>query len=356
MNPVLGREIKERFRRRWAPAFLILWLVIVAVLAYFGYVLGRSWLSNSFSMGFVGTLGAAGLGRFMFEILALVLLTAVLFVVPGIAALAIVGERERLTLPLLQVSQLTPGQIVRGKLVSSLAYLALLIVAVAPILVLPILIGGVTLADSLVALLMIAVTALMLGSLSLLVSARARSVRGAVGAAYLWSFVFAVLTTVGLVGETLLLRPSELDTFGPTGRELYTAWPNPYIGLVSIVDEPIRSRSAVSFATPFRAIDELLIRRQAGRQGENFNDIVFDGRGGVAVDAPVAFLGDGDVAQVVSELPRNRGPVWHRTVVLYLLITAVSLWAAARHVSVPRRKLVRRRHRVPVDEGVPDAA
>jgi hypothetical protein len=354
VNPVLGREIKERFRRRWAPIFMILWLVIVALLAYFGYVLGRAWLSNSFAFGFVGTLGAAGLGRFMFEVLALVLLTAVLFVVPGIAALAIVGERERLTLPLLQVSQLTPGQIVRGKLVSSLAYIALLIIGVGPILVLPILIGGVTLADSLAALLLIGVTALMLGSLSLWVSAKARSVRGAVGAAYLWAFVFAILTTVGLVGETLLLKPSEFDTFGPTGRELYSTWPNPYIGLVSIVDEPIKARGSVSFATPFRGVDELLIRRQAGRQGENFGDVVFaEGPGPLG-----GGFSRGGVAQVGNELPRNRGPVWHRTVLLYLVITAAALWAAARHVTVPRRRRIMRRRRpaeIQLVGGVPDA-
>jgi hypothetical protein len=356
VNPVLGREIKERFRRRWSPVFLFVWLVIVAVLAYFAYVLGRSWLAGSFAMGMAGALGAAGLGRFMFEVLALVLLTAVLFVVPGIAALAIVGERERLTLPLLQVSQLTPGQIIRGKLVSSLAYIGLLIAAIAPVLVLPILIGGVTLADSMAALLFIAITALMLGSLSLWVSARARSVRGAVGAAYLCSFVFVILTTVGLVGETVMLRPSEFDTFGPTGRELYSTWPNPYIGLISIVDEPIRWRGSTPLATPFRAVDELLVRRQAGRQGENFNDVVFTRDAAVAPGG--VFIGDGvGAAQVVDEMPRNRGPVWHRTLLLYLAITAISLWAAARHVAVPRRR--RRRAapaKVPVVEGAVDAA
>ena len=320
INPVLGREVKERFRRRWTPLFVTLWLATVAAVGYLSYLVGRGWLGSFLGPG-LGTVAAVGLGRFMFESLALVLLTAVLFVVPGIAALAIVGERERLTLPLLQVTQLRPGQIVRGKLLASLAYMTLLVAAVAPLLVLPILLGGVTVADATAALVVIAATALVVGAASLWISARARSVRGAVAAAYLVPFFLAVVTLLALAGEIVLFRAAPNDTFGPTGRELYAAWPNPYVALVSAVDEPIRSRGA-GLPTPFQAIDELLIRRQGGRQGVNFRDALFFAFG---VEGPD------------EELAVNRGFLWHRSLLLYGIVTVVALVAATRHVTVPRR-------------------
>lgn len=350
MNPVLVRELKERFRGRWSPVFFTLWIAIIVSIGYFSYVVGSVYVSSSsgFFFGGASVLATATLGRLMFEVISIVILSAVLFVVPGIAALAIVGERERLTLPLLQVSQLRPHQIVFGKLGSSLAYVVLLVVAVAPILTVPMLIGGVTFSDVLMAFATILATAFVLGSLALWSSARARSIRGAVAASYLWSFAIGVATLMFLAAEILLLKPSQFDTWGPEGRELYSAWANPYIALVSAVNEPVTSRAGVVAATPFVVVDELLIRRQHGRQGVDF---------GFAIEEPGVLMSEefGGPGAVEGGVEQNRGPIWHRTLLVYAALSAVALTASARRLTAPKaqRVAVRRRPKTKVADDAP---
>ena len=54
----------------------------------------------------------------------LMMVVLVLFFVPGLAAGAIAGERERQTLATLQVTLLRPRSILVGKIAAALAYLA----------------------------------------------------------------------------------------------------------------------------------------------------------------------------------------------------------------------------------------
>ena len=338
LNPVTMREIRERFRRKRAVTFLTLWIVLVTGIGYLIYLLARAWAGNAgFFGGISPMLISSSLGRIMFELVSLLLLSAMLLVVPGIASLSIVGERERLTLPLLQVSQLKPGQIVLGKLGSSLAYQLLLLVSVAPIMVVPILFGGVSLVDVLVAVAVIAVTSILIGSLSVWVSARAKSTRGAVAGAYLWTFAIAVVTALALIGEVYFFAPSRNDTWGPTGRELYTAWLNPYIAMGSAVDEPlVDTNQFMVLSTPFDSIDTLLSRRQWGSR-------VFNDFGGVPFGVDMlrggAFGGAVFEEEFGGPNPQgdpNRGPLWGRALILAVLISGFVLWRASRHLAVPR--------------------
>ncbi|MGH8874533.1 MAG: hypothetical protein ACRDVM_04695, partial [Acidimicrobiia bacterium] len=172
MNPVLLREVKERFRSRRAEWFITLWVLVVGVLAYLIYLLAQ--LAAREGFGMVGLLGREGfgmgrlvatgfIGQFMFELVTLLMVTAVVMVVPGLTASAIVGERERQTLHLLQVTQLTPLRLVWGKLASSLSYFLLLLVAVAPVMAVPLLFGGITFGDVAGAVGMLLATATVLG-------------------------------------------------------------------------------------------------------------------------------------------------------------------------------------------------
>lgn len=350
LNPVTMREIRERFRRKRAVTFLTLWIVLVTGLGYLIYLLARAWSGNAgFFGGISPLLISSSLGRIMFELVSLLLLSAMLLVVPGIASLSIIGERERLTLPLLQVSQLKPGQIVLGKLASSLAYQLLLLISVAPIMLVPILFGGVSVLDVVTAVAVIGVTSILIGSISVWVSARAKSTRGAVAGAYLWTFAIAAVTALALIGEVYFFAPSRNDTWGPTGRELYTAWLNPYIALASAVDEPlVDTNQFVVLSTPFDSIDTLLSRRQWGSRvfnefGRGFAEpgVFFDGPGflgGVPVEPGFPANAQGDP---------NRGPLWVRSLIVATVISALVLWRAGRHLAVPRsstrRRLLRRK-------------
>jgi hypothetical protein len=151
-----------------------------------------------------------------------------------------------------------------------------------------------------------------------------------------------------LAAEVLLLKPSQLDTWGPEGRELYSAWANPYIALVSAVNEPVTNRAGVVATTPFVVVDELLIRRQHGRQGVDFGFAI--GEPGVLVSE--GFGGPGAIGGGVEQ---NRGPVWHRTLLVYAALSAVALTAATRRLTVPKpqRAAVRRRPRTKVADDAP---
>jgi ABC-type transport system involved in multi-copper enzyme maturation permease subunit len=345
MNPVLSREILERFRTRRAALMIFLWTLGIALVGYVVYLLGQQMASGFFG---IGRLVASGfVGRFMFQGMTLLMVTGVVMVVPGITALAIVGERERQTFPLLQVTQLGPLQLIVGKLTSSLSYFLLLLVAVAPIMALPLLFGGTSLADVAAALGMIIVTALMIGSVSILVSARARSSRGAVAGAYAFSFLIAFFSIAMILAELLLVRGPAGEIVPPRGREVYSSWINPYVGTVDAVLSPLAFRTDGQF-TPFSPAELLLFARQ-GISASMW------GGGNMAVDVPAArgggvAMGFNDAAMIAPPPVINqgqqpvrlrRGPVWIRTLILYVVIGALALIRAAGIVRAPALRTIR---------------
>lgn len=341
MNPVTMRELRERFRRPRAGLFVSIWAVTVVGVGYLIYLAARAWAS---SVGFFGggmsqVLISSSLGKSMFEMVSLLLLSAILLVVPGIAALSIVGERERLTLPLLQVSQLTPRQIVLGKLASSLAYQVLLLVAVAPIMLVPMLFGGVGIVDVFAAVASIAVTAMLVGAISVWVSARASTTRGAVAGSYMLTFALVVGTGMLLIAELMFINPGG-RTWGFGGREVFSVWLNPYVAMVSAVDEPLAATNEfVALATPFDAVDSLLSHRQWG--SDRVNDIFFE----------EPFIAVAEPSAPGRALEMNRGRLWVRSLLAATLLTMLALWSAGRRITVPapRRRFRMRRRKVPED-------
>jgi hypothetical protein len=341
VNPVLTREIRERFRTRRAPWFVFAWTLVMGLVVYVIYLLAQMIARNQFGLGRLIATGY--MGRFIFQATTLLLVTAVVMVIPGVSALAIVGERERQTFPLLQVSQLTPLQLVLGKLSSSVSYLLLLLMAVAPVAALPLLFGGLGVGDVLAALAIIVLTAVTVGSLSILVSARARSSRGAVAGSYLLAFVLAFFTLALMAGELLIFRRDNGEIFGPRGREVYSVWLNPYFAMVDAVDAPLTLRSD-SFFSPYTPFEALIYRRQ-GVRIDALTGFVQGVEGGV-VDRP---LDPGGRVGGVQEIRMRRGSIWIRTVILYAVISALALLRAAMVVRAPaaRTLRIRRARRAP---------
>ncbi|MGH8926718.1 MAG: hypothetical protein ACRDWH_00080, partial [Acidimicrobiia bacterium] len=234
----------------------------------------------------------------------------------------------------LQVTQLSPLQLIAGKLTSSLAYFLLLLVAVAPIMALPLLFGGMSFGDVFAALAIMLVTALMIGSVSLAISARARSSRGAVAGSYVFSLLIAFFTLAMLLAELLVVRGSGGAIVPARGREVYSAWLNPYVAMVDSIQAPLAIRLDGQL-TPFTPIDSLLYARQ-GISGSVFGGgIGLSGEGGLQND---------DGRQLVR---LRRGPIWLRTVIIYVVVSALALMRAGRIVRAPASRpfrLKRYRH------------
>ncbi|MCQ3804903.1 MAG: hypothetical protein OXC98_13370 [bacterium] len=305
MNPVLAREARQRFRGRWSWLVITGWVIAVGLLTYLFYFVGRNISIDIFSLrGPLSGLNQAG--QWVFDGMSLVLLTAVAFMVPGLTALSVVGERQRQTLHLLQITQVTPLGIVMGKLFSSVGYFLLLILAVVPLLGIPLAFGAIGLVDVLVVMAMLVLVVAMLASVSIWVSALAKSNRAAVALSYLLAVAIFFGSFVLMGVEALVIR----DDVEDDGRELVSTWINPYVAMADAVYFPYDGLEGF-FDTPeiptpmfpFEALVSL-------RQGDDLPD------GGL--------------------LGFRRIPGWIATTLIYGLVIALCLWRAARLVTAPR--------------------
>lgn len=312
MNPVLARESRQRFRGRWSWLVITGWVMVVGLLTYLFYFVGRDINIDFFSIrGPLSGLNQAG--KWVFDGMSLVLLTAVAFMVPGLTALSIVGEKQRQTLHLVQITQVTPFGIVLGKLLSSIGYFLVLILAVVPLLGIPLAFGAVGLMEVLVVLAMLLLVVTMQASVSIWVSSRAKSNRAAVAMSYLLAVAIFFGSFVLMGVEALVFQ----DDIEDEGRELVSTWVNPYVAMADAVAFPYDDLSGffenAEIPTPMDPFKALVMLRQ----GEQRDD------GGV--------------------LGFRRVPGWIASTLIYGLIIALSLWRAARRVTAPRALPMRRK-------------
>jgi ABC-type transport system involved in multi-copper enzyme maturation permease subunit len=186
MNPVVGRELTERLRglRSFvALSIFVLLLTLTAFLVFEG--------SGAASDGDLST--RTSVGRLVFEAVLLIMTLLVLFFVPGIAAGAIAGERERQTLATLQVTLLRPRAILGGKIAAALAYLVLLVIAALPVLAVAWMLGGIRVVDIGRGVLGVIVVALFVATMVVSVSAFATRVQTATILAYGFTALLVII-------------------------------------------------------------------------------------------------------------------------------------------------------------------
>ena len=244
LNPVLARELKQRMRGRHVWLVLTLYLALLAVILRWVYVAASS---DQFGSG--SPLASASAGRAIFQWLLFFMLLLVCFIVPGITAGAISGERERQTLVALQLTLLRPRSIVFGKLLASLAFVVLLIVASLPLLTVPFLVGGVSASEMIKGLVMVLATAVTLACLTLTCSAILRRTQAATVVAY--------GLTLGLVLGTLLFYGAQQvpNRGGGARPDPWILAINPFAATADVVQG--RSQQG-GFESPFRPLQELI--------------------------------------------------------------------------------------------------
>jgi ABC-type transport system involved in multi-copper enzyme maturation permease subunit len=151
----------------------------------------------------------------LFAALAIFQLFLILFITPATVAASISGERQRQTWDLLLVTRLTPFGIVWGKLVTGLAFSVLLLFASLPLFSLVFLFGGVAPEDILHTYLVFLAMIVLLGSVSLLVSAATRRV----AVSMIVANVVALTLGVGISLLAVYLQSTEQTPYygGPGG-------------------------------------------------------------------------------------------------------------------------------------------
>jgi len=135
INPVLLKELRQRFRSKKASWLLALYLLVIGA-----FVLGFTYLNWRNAPGFYQPYRS----REIFIFLSVAQLFLLAFVTPGLTAGVISGERERQTLNVLLTTRLTAWQIIWSKMVSSSAFVVLLVAATLPLYSIVFLYGGVS--------------------------------------------------------------------------------------------------------------------------------------------------------------------------------------------------------------------
>jgi ABC-type transport system involved in multi-copper enzyme maturation permease subunit len=246
MNPVLARELKQRMRGRHVWLVVTLYLTVLALILRWVYVTATR--TDSFDGG-IDLLASATAGRAIFQWLLFFMLLLVCFIVPGLTAGAISGERERQTMVALQLTLLRPRSIVAGKLLASLAFVVLLIIASLPLVTVPFLVGGVSLPEVAKGLWMVLATAVTLACLTLACSALMRRTQAATVVAY--------GLTLGLVLGTLMVYGAQ-----QIPRSIGTPRPKPWIlalnPFAATADVVQGRNESNTFESPFSALGELL--------------------------------------------------------------------------------------------------
>ena len=280
LNPVLARELKQRMRGRHVWLVLTLYLTVLAVILRWVYVAAAR---DSFNGG-IDLLASATAGRAIFQWLLFFMLLLVCFIVPGLTAGAISGERERQTMVALQITLLRPRSIVAGKLLASLAFVVLLIIASLPLVSVPFLVGGVSLGEVAKGMWMVLATAVTLACLTLACSAVLRRTQAATVVAYGLTLAL-VLGTLMVYGAQQIPRSSGT----PRPRPWILAL-NPFAATADVVQG---RNESTTFESPFSALGDLLRLSDEDR----FSQVITG-----AAEARAGFVGpNGQV--IVRDLP-----------------------------------------------------
>jgi len=186
--PVLNKEFRQRMRLARTPWVIFLYLGVTGALI--------------FTYMFLITEPHGGFHpdetRILFIGLSVIQLAILAFIVPGLTAGTISGERERQTLSVLLTMPLSSGGIILSKWVASLAFVILLIIASLPLYAAVFLFGGVSPGEIVRTFFHLLVTVCFLGSLGVFFSSLIRRTG------------VAMVTTYGTVAAIVLGIPVAL--------------------------------------------------------------------------------------------------------------------------------------------------
>jgi ABC-2 type transport system permease protein len=324
VNPVLRRELLERWRGGRAVVVLVAYLALLG-----GLLLLLRWVAVRFledqalhGWGPAPIAGGPMLGRFLLENLLGLVLGLVLFVAPGYAAAQLAGERERRTLGLLRITLVRPRSIVLGKLGASSAWIVLLVLVTAPLAASAFVLGGATVGDLVRGLTVVLVVTVSVAAMAIGVSSRVRRTTAAVVLTYGLVLALIVGTLIGAFVE-FAARGFEVEA----RQRPIALYLNPFYALADATTASTESAMGMglpSVLTPFAAMLPGSFDQFGAVEFEEVpleEEMLGDGAFAVAVDAG---------QQPAVARPGGGLPVWPVTAALYLALGALALTVASR--------------------------
>lgn len=242
INPIYRQESRAGARSFKLPLIILGFnsvLAVVALLSMYSMITQVRLTAEIQYSSFLG----------LYTFVATVEFVLLLFIIPGLTAGSISGERERQTLDLMLTTRMQAADIVVGKLVQGLSTVFLLIVSSFPILGLVFIYGGVTMPDVGRLLLCYVVTAVLLGSAGLFCSALMRRSTMATVSAY---SVMVLLTAGTLMVNYLADGLAEMTSVGgePAVWPLYLLLGNPAALFQSVLSAQTGSDSGLGVLLP----------------------------------------------------------------------------------------------------------
>lgn len=312
LNPVLDRELRQRSRSLRSMLLLTVFLGLMLAVMWLAYA-GTETTANDFGDP-ISSL-TIRVGRSMFEWVLAAELIILLFIVPGISAGAVAGERDRQTLVPLQVTLVGPWSIFWGKVAASVAFVLLLLAGSMPILAVPYLVGGISLTQVVVSVLTLGVIGLLLAVIGVSCSSIFRRTQTATLAAY--GVVLALVLGTAILTVVLAVADAArgVDTVEP---RLWFLYANPFLAIAGAAGE-----LASPLGGPFSPIKQLYVESQVGPSVFVEGNMAFDERTGQPVDLP----GSGGVG------------LWLRSIGAQALVAAVLAVPALRRLRAPSREL-----------------
>ena len=231
LNPVLDRELRQRSRSLRSMILLTLFLALLVAVMFVAYKGAET--SAEFAFDPVSAL-TVRVGRTMFEWVLAAELAILLFIVPGISAGSVAGERDRQTLVPLQVTLVGPVGIFFGKVLASSGFVLLLIAGSAPVIAVPYLVGGISLSQVLLSLLTLLVVGFLIAVIGVACSAIFRRTQTATLAAYGAVLALTLGTLVLLAVIAVVDSSRGSDVAEPRLSALY---PNPFLAVADAAGE-----------------------------------------------------------------------------------------------------------------------
>ena len=292
---IMVKELRSRFRGRRAFVVLTIYLAVLALIAYGGYVVVAPSAREQAQFG--GSANAsATVGYAIFILLSLFQLLLVCFIAPAFTAGAISLEREKQTLDLLVTTPVRPGAIVVGKLFSALAYVGLMILAAIPLSALVLMYGGASVDDIVRQEVVLLVTAVGFGSIGLFFSALIKRTQAATVLTYCAMLALTIGTVLLFIFWSVLSTRDSANNFGaPRRAPEQLMWVNPAVAMIDVI-----ANTEVGFYGPFSSILTEILGGQAGVVCQG--DVCFNDPGG---PVPAGGVREGAVMVDLAACPPN---------------------------------------------------
>jgi len=225
LNPIIEKDLKTKMRGWRTPVLLSLYLLLLAAVLCIFFI-ANDQLYNRYGYSEFNPRIAVN----AYNVIALFQFGLLMLIVPALTATAISGERERQTLDLMLCSDISVWSVILGKLVVSIAHIMFLVIASLPVLGMVFLFGGITFGEILLLFLFYLITALMVASLGIFMSALFRKNVTAIVTTYICLGLMGLGPSIALIIWGIFHNGNV--TYGTVVKFMF---PSPAFGFVSFM-------------------------------------------------------------------------------------------------------------------------